>query len=109
MNQVMTMSNSDVFGAPMILTGNRPASPFGAAFYNSSSATATAGRSTLQVLCRLFGFTSRDRRIRKTVLELSKLDNRTLRDIGLERTAIVSVAQQIADRRGGDITRRNRR
>lgn len=105
------MSNSDVFGAPLILTGKSPVSPFGAAIYNSTSATAaaTTGRRALQVLRRIFGFTSREQRIRKTVLELSKLDNRTLRDIGLERTAIMGVAQQIADRREGDTTRRIRR
>jgi len=105
------MSNSDVFGSPMILTGNRPVSPFGAAIYNSSSATAAAktGRRTLQVLRSLFGFTSRDQRIRKTVLELSKLDNRTLRDIGLDRTAITRVAQEIADKRVHRVTRRSNR
>jgi uncharacterized protein YjiS (DUF1127 family) len=36
----------------------------------------------------------RDRRIRKTVVELSKLDDRMLRDIGLDRSAIVSAAQE---------------
>lgn len=102
------MSNSDVFGSPMILTGHRPVSPFGAAICNSSSATAAArtGRRTLQVLRRLLGFTSRDRRIRKTVLELSKLDNRTLRDIGMERTAILGVAQDIAERHEDSVTGR---
>lgn len=102
------MSNSDVFGSPMILTGHRPVSPFGAANYNSSSATvaARAGRRTLQVLRSLFGYASRDQRIRKAMLELSKLDNRTLRDIGLDRTSITGVAQQIAGRRGDSSTRR---
>jgi uncharacterized protein YjiS (DUF1127 family) len=107
----MKMSNSDVFGSPMILTGNRPVSPFGAAACNSTSATAAAriGRRTLQVLRDLFGFSSRDQRIRKTVLELSKLDNRTLRDIGLDRTAITRVAQEIADKRDRSVTRRSNR
>lgn len=105
------MSNSDVFGSPMILTGHRPVSPFGAAIYNRSSARAAAktGHRTLQVLRRLFGFTSRDQRIRKTALELSKLDDRTLRDIGVERTAILGVAQEIADRREHSVSRRFRR
>lgn len=102
------MSNSDVFGAPMILTGHRPVSPFGAAICNSSGATAAArtGRRALQVLRRFFGFTTRDQRIRKTALELSKLDNRTLRDIGVERPAILSVAQEIAERRKSNATGR---
>jgi uncharacterized protein YjiS (DUF1127 family) len=108
---VKKMSNSDVFGSPMILTGNRPVSPFGAALYNSSSVTAAAktGRRTLQVLCNLLGFSSRDQRIRKTVLELSKLDNRTLRDIGLDRTVITRVAQEIAETRDHSVTRRFKR
>jgi len=108
MNQVMTMSNSDVFGSPMILTGRRPVSPFGAAISTSSSATAAAqtGRRLLQVLRALFGTSSRDQRIRHTVFELSKLDDRTLRDIGLDRSAIVSAAQGLAERRRSGVTRR---
>jgi len=96
MNLVMRMSNSHVFGSPMILTGRNAVSPFGAAIYQNSSATAAAktGRSLLQTLRRLLTPAGRDRRIRKTVMELSKLDNRTLRDIGLDRTMIVSAAQE---------------
>jgi uncharacterized protein YjiS (DUF1127 family) len=92
----------------MILTGYRPVSPFGAAICYSSSATAAVrtGRRALQALRRLFRFNSRDQRIRKTVIELSKLDNRTLRDIGVDRTAIMSVAQEIAEGRGRSFTRR---
>ena len=102
------MSNSDVFGSPMILTGHRPVSPFGASLYNSSSATVAAqtGRRVLRFLRGLFGPSSRDQRIGKTVLELSKLDDRTLRDIGLNRSVIMSAAQELAD--GRDF-RRSRR
>ena len=102
------MSNSDVFGSPMILTGHRPVSPFGAAIYNSSSATVAAqtGRRALRFLRSLFSPSSRDQRIGKTVLELSKLDDRTLRDIGLNRSVIMSAAQELAD--GRDF-RRSRR
>ena len=109
--QVKKMSNSQVFGSPMILTGPRPVSPFGAASYANSSAAAAAkaGRGLLQALRDLAAATARDRRVRKTVHELSKLDNRTLRDIGLDRSAIVSVAQDIADGRGPAATRRLRR
>lgn len=102
------MSNSDVFGSPMILTGRRPVSPFGAAISTSSRAAAATktGRRLLQVLRVLFGTSSRDQRIRHTVLELSKLDDRTLRDIGLDRSAILSVAQEVSGRRRNDATRR---
>ncbi len=96
MNLVMRMSNSDVFGSPMILTGRNAVSPFGAAIYHNSSATVAAktGRNLLQTLRSLLMPAARDRRIRKTVVELAKLDDRTLRDIGLDRTMIVSVAQE---------------
>ena len=78
------MSNSDVFGSPMNLTGRRPVSPFGGASYAIASdrATAKTGRGLLRALRNFFTAGLRDRRIRKTVVELSKLDDRTLRDIG---------------------------
>jgi uncharacterized protein YjiS (DUF1127 family) len=96
MNLVMSMSNSEVFGSPMILTGLKPVSPFGAATYahSSQAAAAKAGRGVLRTLCGFFASMGRGRRIRKTVVELSKLDDRVLRDIGLDRSAIVSAAQQ---------------
>lgn len=96
MNLVMRMSNSDVFGSPMTLTGRNAVSPFGAAIYQNSSATAAAktGRSLLQALRGLLTPAGRDRRIRKTVVELSRLDDRTLRDIGLDRSMIVGAAQE---------------
>ena len=94
MNLVMTMSNSQVFGSPMNLTGRKPVSPFGAANYIHSSEAATTGRRLQQALRSLLAPMGRDRRIRKTVVELSKLDDRMLRDIGLDRSAIVSAAQE---------------
>lgn len=92
------MSSSNVFGSPMILTGKKPVSPFGAASYALSSETPVAktGRRLLQALQTLFTVNARDRRIHQTVEALSQLDDRTLRDIGLNRTAIVSAAQQVA-------------
>jgi uncharacterized protein YjiS (DUF1127 family) len=92
------MSNSNVFGSPMILTGKKPVSPFGAASYALSSETPVAktGRRLLQALQTLFAVNARDRRIHQTVEALSQLDDRTLRDIGLNRAAIVSAAQQAA-------------
>lgn len=97
MNLVTTMSNSQVFGSPMILTGRKPVSPFGAAI-SVHSARATAPASTvggfLRALRGLWKPLARDRRIRKTVIELSQLDDRMLRDIGLNRTAIVSAAAE---------------
>jgi len=94
MNLVMTMSNSQVFGSPMNLTGRKPVSPFGAANYIHSSEAATAARSLRQAVRSFLAPMGRDRRIRKTVVELSKLDDRMLRDIGLDRSAIVSAAQE---------------
>ncbi|WP_340119329.1 DUF1127 domain-containing protein [Pelagibius sp. 7325] len=92
------MSDSNVFGSPMILTGTRPASPFGAASYAISSETPVAktGRRLLKALQTLFAVSARDRRIHQTVEALSQLDDRTLRDIGLNRAAIISAAQQSA-------------
>jgi len=96
MNLVMTMSNSQVFGSPMILTGRKPVSPFGAATYVNyrEPAKAANGTGVVRTLRGLLAPLGRDRRIRKTVVELSKLDDRMLRDIGLDRTAIVSAAQE---------------
>lgn len=102
MNRVIKMSNSDVFGSPMILTGRKPVSPFGAATNTNSSNTVTVGlgRRLARALGALFVSSGRDQRIRKTVVELSRLDDRMLRDIGLNRSAIVSVAKEAEGRRG---------
>lgn len=96
MNLVMDMNNSQVFGSPMILTGRKPVSPFGAATYVNyrEPAKAANGTGVVQTIRGLLAPLGRDRRIRKTVVELSKLDDRMLRDIGLDRTSIVSAAQE---------------
>lgn len=97
------MSNSNVFGSPMILTGNRPASPFGAACSAQSDAAAgiPVGGRLMRVLRTLIAGPDRDRRIHKTVTALSRLDDRTLRDIGLSRGDILSAARQATDSRYG--------
>lgn len=105
MNLVSDMSNSDVFGSPMILTGYRPVSPFGAAPYSTLRETLPikAGRFLAKLLRHPFGPSDKKRRIRKTVVELSKLDDRTLRDIGLSRTTINGAARE------AEMKRRSRR
>lgn len=102
MSLVTHMSNSDVFGSPMILTARKAVSPFGAAIYHRSSESATAktGGRLGQALRGFLEPLRRERRIRKTVVELSKLDERMLRDIGLNRTAIVSAAQEAGAGKG---------
>ncbi len=96
MNLVMNMSNSQVFGSPMILTGRKAVSPFGAATHVNyrEPAKAANGPGVAQTIRSLLAPLGRDRRIRNTVVELSKLDDRMLRDIGLDRSAIVSAAQE---------------
>ncbi len=99
------MSNSEVFGSPMILTGNRPVSPFGAAPYAPQSYTVPArafrllGRFLASLLRRAFVADDEMQRIRKTAVALSRLDDRTLRDIGLNRASIISAACQAEQRR----------
>jgi uncharacterized protein YjiS (DUF1127 family) len=95
------MSNSEVFGSPMNLTGNRPVSPFGVAPDTTirKAATARTGRGLLEILNRLLVPMKRRQRIRKTVIELSRLEDYMLRDIGLNRSGIFSTAHEIEERR----------
>jgi len=89
------MSNSDVFGSPMNLTGRKPVSPFGGAPYTTLRETMTAKlrRLLTQNLQRLLMPSLRQQRVRKTVTELSKLDDYRLRDIGLDRSTIAGTSQ----------------
>ncbi len=93
------MSNSDYFGSPMILPGIQPASPFGAAIRPSFTEKVTRGAAALSE--RVFGPALRRMRIRRTVVELSKLDAHTLRDIGLNRSSIISTAHEVDERLHG--------
>ena len=104
------MSNSDVFGSPMILRGRTAASPFGAAPYTRSRATAPIriGRWLMRQLKDLFARSDEARRIRQTVIELSRLEDHMLRDIGLNRSAIISAAHE-AERQRRWSARRQRR
>jgi uncharacterized protein YjiS (DUF1127 family) len=79
----------------MILTGKRPSGPFGASPYGHfhESFAARAGSFMTGCLRRMLQPSKRQRRIRKTVVELSKLNNHALRDLGLDRSAIIGVAQ----------------
>ena len=98
------MSNSDLFGSPMILPGIRPASPFGAAIRPSFAERVYRGVS--EITQRAFGPVIRRMRIRRTVLELSNLDAHMLRDIGLDRSSIISTAHEVEERlhgRGSDL------
>lgn len=101
MNLVIDMSNSQVFGTPMILAGRKFVSPFGAAgsLRADTPAAATAGQRLARRIRSLLAPTARSGRIRKTVLELSRLDDRMLRDIGLDRSAIISAASEADSRR----------
>ena len=93
------MRNSDYFGSPMILPGIRPASPFGAAIRPTFTEKVTRGAA--EITERVFGPTLRRMRIRKTVVELSKLDEHALRDIGLNRSSIISTAHEVEERLHG--------
>lgn len=96
------MINSEVFGSRMILTGKKPVSPFGAPFFirKRASFPVQAGRFVARLLRYAFQGDPQQQRIRKTVVELSRLDDRTLRDIGLNRASIISAAQEAEQRRG---------
>lgn len=84
----------------MILSGRRPTSPFGfpAQEMLHESFTARAGRFLANGLQRLRQGPGRQRRVQRTVIELSKLDSRTLRDIGLDRSEILRAAQDAETR-----------
>src|SRR3546814_12474605 len=90
-NLVMTMSNSQVFGSPMILTGHKPVSPLGAAsmIHTGEPAAAETGRRLKEVVRGLLVPRGRDPRIRNPVEGLSELGDRMLRDIGPHRTHIL--------------------
>ena len=94
------MSNSDFFGSPMILPGIRPASPFGAAI--RPSLPERISRGAKEIAQRVFGPLLRRMRIRRTVLELSKLDAHMLRDIGLNRASVISTAYEVEEKLHGD-------
>ena len=102
MSLVTNMSNSQVFGSPMILTGHKAVSPFGAApsLNASQAAPATTGHGLLRSLRDFLAAAAGDPEVRKTVSELSKLDDRMLRDIGLNRSAIISAANEATGRKG---------
>lgn len=104
------MTNSDVFGSPMILRGRTPGSPFGAAPSTRSRATAAtrAGRWLMRRLKDVFEHSSEERRIRQTVVELSRLEDHMLRDIGLDRSAVIGAAHE-AERQRRWSARRHRR
>lgn len=97
------MSNTDVFGSPMILTGRKFVSPFGAAPSENlrDDRSAGLGQRLARLLCGMFVRRDEERRVRKTVLELSRLDNHMLRDIGLNRAAIISAAHEAERKRRG--------
>lgn len=96
------MSNSDVFGSPMVLPGVRPASPFGAAV--KPSLVHKVVNTAAGIAQQVFGPTARRMRIRRTVVQLSALEDHMLRDIGLDRSSIISTAyeveEQMHDHRG---------
>ncbi|MEO3431278.1 DUF1127 domain-containing protein [Pelagibius sp. CAU 1746] len=95
------MSNSEVFGSPMILTGQRPVSPFGAVPFAPQRNTVPARlfRFLASLLRQALTSDESPRRIRKTAVALSRLDDRTLRDIGLNRASIISAAHEAELRR----------
>src|SRR3546814_16218931 len=98
----MTMSNSQVFGSPMILTGHKPVSPFGAAsmIHSGEPAAAETGRSLKEVVRGLLAPMGRDRRIRTTEVDLTTLDDRMLRHIGLDRAPILNATPEPQRRTG---------
>jgi len=104
------MSNADVFGSPMILTSRKAVSPFGAASNEAlrGNGRAPRGQRLIRFLRRVFRRGDEQRRVRKTILELSKLDNHMLRDIGLNRAAIISAAHE-AERKNRRSARHLRR
>jgi uncharacterized protein YjiS (DUF1127 family) len=84
----------------MTLTGKRPISPFGfpAQDVLRESPAARARSLITGWLQRLRQDSGLQRRVRRTVVELSRLDSRTLRDIGLDRSEILRAAQDAESR-----------
>lgn len=72
----------------------------------TTQALASAGSATARAAARLlilaiygpFQAALRSARIRRTELQLQELDDRTLADIGLRRTQIISTAAHVVDR-----------
>ncbi len=93
------MNNSNLFGSPMILPGVRPASPFGAA--PRPSLRAKLVRSINEIMEQFFGPLMSRARVRRTVFELSQLDDHMLRDLGLNRGSIISTAHEVEERLHG--------
>src|SRR3546814_14732803 len=98
----MTMSNSQVFGSPMILTGHKPVRPFGAAsmIHSGEPAAAETGRSLKEVVRGLLAPMGRARRFRHTAVELSHLEDRLTPSTGLHPPAIGSAATDGQGRKG---------
>ena len=56
-----------------------------------------AGRAVARAVAAPFALMARIARINRTVRQLEPLDDRTLADIGLRRTHIISTATQVVD------------
>jgi uncharacterized protein YjiS (DUF1127 family) len=72
--------------------------------YNSALTEASFGTHAAATLRRLavllaspFAAIARSVRVRRTVCQLAELDDRTLADIGLRRTQILSTASHVVD------------
>lgn len=61
------------------------------------TAARTAAWRLATILAAPFAAVARHNRIRRTALMLQELDDRTLADIGLRRTQIISTASQVID------------
>ena len=93
------MSNSDVFGSPMVLPGVRPASPFGEAV--KPSLVQKVVNAAAEIAQQMVGPFARRMRVRKTIVQLSALEDHMLRDIGLNRSSIISTAHEVEEQLHG--------